>query len=211
MDFRGKAQCRQALLEEFNLKLKAGAPLIGMISRLAEQKGFDILCDAMPELMKLDIGVVVLGSGDRKYQLLIEGLAGRYPEKLSVRIAFNHRLSHLVEAGSDMFLMPSRYEPCGLNQMYSLRYGTVPVVRATGGLDDTVRDYGEDRGNGFKFAEYSPEALIAKVREALKVYGDKNAWKVLQMEGMKEVFSWEASAMKYKDIYINMHSERPAR
>ncbi|MEK7773991.1 MAG: glycogen synthase GlgA, partial [Deltaproteobacteria bacterium] len=192
-DLRGKAWCREALLKEFGLKLKAGAPLIGMISRLAEQKGFDILCDAMPELMERDIGMVVLGSGDRKYQLLIEGLAVRYPEKLSVRIAFNNRLAHLVEAGSDIFLMPSRYEPCGLNQMYSLRYGTVPVVRATGGLDDTVRDRAEVGRNGFKFTGYSPEALTAKVMEAITVYGDKNAWKALQMEGMKEVFSWEAS------------------
>lgn len=201
-DLRDKALCKQALLKEFGLELKAGIPLIGMISRLTEQKGFDILCEAMPRLMERGLGMVILGSGDRKYQDLIKGLAVRYPEKLSVRIAFNHRLSHLVEAGSDIFLMPSRYEPCGLNQMYSLRYGTVPVVRATGGLDDTVRDYSEERPNGFKFAEYSPEALTAKVMEAVAAYGDKKAWKALQAEGMREVFSWEVSARRYVDIYM---------
>ncbi|MBI5588573.1 MAG: glycogen synthase GlgA [Deltaproteobacteria bacterium] len=206
-DLRGKARCKQALLKEFGLELKAGTPLIGMISRLTEQKGFDILCEAMPAIMERGPGMVILGSGDRKYQDLIKGLAVRYPEKLSVRIAFDHRLSHLVEAGSDIFLMPSRYEPCGLNQMYSLRYGTVPVVRATGGLDDTVRDYAEPSPNGFKFAEYAPEALTAKVMEAIAAYGDKKAWKALQTEGIREVFSWEVSAGKYMDIYTKACSD----
>ncbi len=200
-DLSGKLACKKKLLKEFGLKLKPDVPLIGMISRLAAQKGFDILAEAMPELMKLDIGLVVLGSGDKKFQDLMEGLAALYPKKLSVRIAFNNKLSHLVEAGSDMFLMPSRYEPCGLNQIYSLRYGTIPVVRATGGLEDTVRDYRGNEGNGFKFKEYSAQALIQKVKEAVELYKDKLRWAELQRRAMAENFSWEESARRYMELY----------
>src|SRR3990172_8942351 len=131
-EIKGKSDCRKKLLKAFGLKVKAKTPVIGMITRLADQKGIDILSEAMPELMKLDIAMVILGSGDRRYQELLADLAGHYPDRLSIKIAFNSGLSHMVEAGSDMFLMPSRYEPCGLNQIYSLKYGTVPIVRATG-------------------------------------------------------------------------------
>ncbi|MBI5642041.1 MAG: glycogen synthase GlgA [Deltaproteobacteria bacterium] len=200
-DMRGKRPCRRKLLKGFGLKLKPEVPLIGIISRLAAQKGFDILSEAMPELMELDLGIVLLGSGDRKYRELMEGLAERYPEKLAVKIDFNNALSHLVEAGSDMFLMPSRYEPCGLNQIYSLRYGTIPVVRATGGLEDTVRDYKEGDGTGFKFKEYSAKAIVEKVKEAIAVFEDKKAWEELQKRAMAEDFSWERSARKYMELY----------
>lgn len=200
-DLRGKGSCRKRLLKEFGLKLKAKTPLIGMITRLADQKGLDILCEAMPELMKLEMGMVILGSGDRKYQELLQDLSGHYPGKLSVRIAFDGALSHLVEAGSDMFLMPSRYEPCGLNQIYSLKYGTVPIVRATGGLDDTVRDLSDGNGTGFKFREYSAEALVEKVKEAVSVFTDKRAWEEIQRNGMRENFSWEESGRKYMELY----------
>lgn len=200
-DMKGKAVCRKALLKEFGLKLRSETPVIGIISRLADQKGFDILSQAMPELMGLNIGLVILGSGDRTYQELLKKLEGEYPRKLAVKIAFDNNLSHLVEAGSDMILMPSRYEPCGLNQIYSLKYGTVPVVRATGGLDDTVKDYRGDEGNGFKFKEYSAEALLNKVKEAVRVFDDKKAWDALRKRGMTEDFSWENSAKKYVNLY----------
>jgi starch synthase len=198
----GKRVCKEEMLKRFGLKLPLDTPVIGMISRLAGQKGFDILFEAMPRLMEMDIGMVILGSGEIKYQAIVEDLAALYPEKIAVKIAFDNKLSHLVEAGSDMFLMPSRYEPCGLNQIYSLRYGTVPIVRATGGLDDTVRDYNEGNGNGFKFREYSAPALVEKVREALKVYRDKKAWSALQKTGMQERFSWEDSAKRYIRLYM---------
>jgi starch synthase len=200
-DMKGKSECRRKILKEFGLKAKASRPVIGMVTRFAEQKGIDILMEAMPELMKLDIAMLILGTGDRKYQTLLADLAALYPEKLSVRVAFNNGLSHMVEAGSDMFLMPSRYEPCGLNQIYSLKYGTVPIVRATGGLDDTVRDFSSGGGNGFKFKEYSAGALVEKVKEAVEVFMDKKAWAELQRRGMSENFSWSDAAKKYLEVY----------
>ena len=207
-DLAGKAGCRQELVKEFGLKLKNNTPVIGMVSRLAAQKGIDILIEAMPALMKLNVAFAIIGSGDRRYSTGLEELARRYPGKLSVKIVFDKRLSHLVEAGSDIFLMPSRYEPCGLNQIYSLRYGTVPVVRATGGLDDTVRGYDGVDGNGFKFSDYSAAALVEKVREALKVFKDKEAWEALQKAGMKEDFSWERSAARYIELYDRCSKSR---
>jgi len=200
-DLSGKAECRRELLKEFALKPKKGAPVIGIVSRLAGQKGFDILSEAMDALMKLNIALVILGTGERKYSAALQELARRYPDKLSVKIAFDKRLSHLVEAGSDIFLMPSRYEPCGLNQIYSLRYGTVPVVRATGGLDDTVTDYKAAGGNGFKFLDYSAAALVEKIKEAARVFKDSAKWVKLQMAGMKEDFSWASSAARYIELY----------
>lgn len=200
-EMKGKSDCRKKLLKAFGLKARVKTPVIGMITRLADQKGIDILAEAMPELMDLDIAMVILGSGDRRYQEMLAALAARHPEKLSVKIAFNNDLSHLVEAGSDMFLMPSRYEPCGLNQIYSLKYGTLPIVRATGGLDDTVKDFSEEGGNGFKFREYSAAALVAKVREAVEVYQDKKAFAALQSRAMSEDFSWDEAAKEYLEIY----------
>ncbi|TAN63095.1 glycogen synthase GlgA [bacterium] len=203
VNMKGKAVCRAELIKEFGLKLKAGAPLIGMVTRLTEQKGMAILASAMPELMKLDIGFVLLGTGDKKYVDMAERFASDYKPKLGVKIAFENKLAHLVEAGADMFLMPSRYEPCGLNQIYSLKYGTVPVVRATGGLEDTVKDAGAGAvGNtGFKFKDYSGEALVNAVKRAAALFKDKNAWKELQLNGMKEDFSWEKSAIRYLELY----------
>jgi len=208
-DLSGKAACKRELLKRTNLKVKEDAPLIGMVSRLADQKGFDILSAAMPELMKLDVGFVILGSGESKYQKLLEDLQRRYPEKISVNIVFDDALSHMIEAGCDMLLMPSKYEPCGLNQIYSLKYGTVPVVRATGGLDDTVSENKAKSGNGFKFREYSSKALINKVREAVETYKDKKAWERLQRNGMSEDFSWESAARKYLDIYLLARKKLP--
>lgn len=201
-DLKGKSACRKKLLKAFGLKgIKAKTLLIGMITRLADQKGLDILSEALPELMKMDIALVILGSGDRSHQEGLKELSARYPERLSVRIAFDSELSHLVEAGADAFLMPSRYEPCGLNQIYSLKYGTVPIVRATGGLDDTVRGYPDEDGNGFKFKEYSASALIEKVAEAVDVYSRKKEWTTLQRRGMADNFSWDDAAAKYLEAY----------
>ena len=201
IDLKGKAVCRERMLEKFGLKAAADTPVIGMVTRLAGQKGIDILLEAMDRLMALDLSMVIVGTGDRKYQSALEGFAARYPGRLGVVIGFDTPLSHLVEAGADIFLMPSLYEPCGLNQIYSLRYGTVPVVRATGWLDDTVRDFKTKDGNGFKFKEYSAEALVAKVSEALVLFKDKKVWKALQKRGMKERFSWESSANRFVKLY----------
>ncbi|HLC17441.1 MAG TPA: glycogen synthase GlgA [Thermodesulfobacteriota bacterium] len=200
-DLSGKGACKRELLKAFDLDLEETTPVIGMISRLAGQKGFDILAEAMPALMRLNLGIVILGTGETVYRGLIEKLAEKYPRKLSVKIAFDNTLAHLVEAGSDIFLMPSRYEPCGLNQLYSMRYGTIPVVRATGGLDDTVRDFGEEGATGFKFKEYSAAALASRVKDALAVFRNKKAWSKLQKNAMAEDFSWEKSAKNYMEIY----------
>lgn len=200
-DLSGKALCKEDLIREFSLDIDPSVPLIGIISRFAEQKGFDILSEAMDELMKLRLAIVILGTGEKRYQTLLSELASRYRGRLSVKIAFNEALAHKMEAGCDFLLMPSRYEPCGLNQIYSLRYGTIPIVRATGGLDDTIRDYSEKDGNGFKFKEYSSKALVEKVKEALKVYRNKKRWQTLQKRAMREDFSWQRSARTYLSIY----------
>ncbi len=208
-DTYGKAVCRRALLKEFGLKLGATTPVVGIVSRLAWQKGFDIISRAMAKLMKLDMGMVILGTGEKKYQTLLKRLEKRYPGKLAVRIDFDNTLAHLIEAGSDMFLMPSRYEPCGLNQIYSLKYGTIPVVRATGGLDDTVRGYADGTGTGFKFTEYSAKALTAKLTEAVELFADRGAWKALMLRAMKEDFSWRRSAERYMELYRLARKKMP--
>ena len=200
-DLAGKPICKKALVKNFGLKIRPGTPLIGMISRLAAQKGFDILVEAIESIRDYNFGLVILGSGDKPYQDLVERLAVSLPGKVGAKFAFDNKIAHLIEAGSDMFLMPSKYEPCGLNQMYSFRYGTVPIVRATGGLDDTVTDWGGGEGNGFKFAQYSPEALADKIKEAFAAYTDKAAWETLIKRIMKEDFSWGASAKNYLEIY----------
>ncbi len=200
-DMKGKAACKKELVKRFGLKLKAVAPVIGMVSRFTHQKGFDLVALSAPELMKLDIGVVILGTGDRKYQLIAEEMAAAHQGRLCVKAAFDNALAHLIEAGSDLFLMPSLYEPCGLNQIYSLKYGTIPVVRATGGLEDTVKAYPLAGATGFKFKEYSAHALVGKVKEAIAVFKDKKAWRALQEAAMKEDFSWQGSALRYLELY----------
>ncbi|MEA2063560.1 MAG: glycogen synthase GlgA, partial [Gemmatimonadota bacterium] len=171
-ELSGKALCKQELQKKMGLPARPRVPLFGMVTRLAEQKGFDLLAGSAGKLMALDIQLVILGTGDERYEKLVGELCGRYPENIACRIAFDNGLSHLVQAGSDFFLMPSRYEPCGLSQIYSLKYGTIPVVRATGGLDDTVIDVRTDpeRGTGFKFDDYSPEALVNVLADAVSFY-----------------------------------------
>jgi len=198
----GKLACKKALLKEMGLPAGKGTtPLIGIISRLADQKGFDLIEEVAEELMSRDLQMVVLGTGDAKYHELFEKLAKKYPKKLGISLKFDNGLAHRIEAGSDMFLMPSRYEPCGLNQLYSLKYGTIPVVRTTGGLADTIEPYADGAGTGFRFDDYTGEALLAAVDEALAVYDDRKAWKALTERAMAQDFSWEHSASQYEDLY----------
>jgi len=174
-----------------------------MVSRLADQKGLDILIEAIEDLMHLDLQLVVLGAGEQKYQTLLDGLPGKYPEKIGVKIGFDNALAHKIEAGADLFLMPSKFEPCGLNQMYSLKYGTIPVVRATGGLDDTIEDYNplSGSGNGFKFSGYSGATLLEAVKRSIAVYCNRKAWRQLMAKAMACDFSWGKSAKEYVALY----------
>jgi starch synthase len=203
-DLSGKQVCKRDLLAQFQLpEENLERPVIGIVSRFADQKGFDLVAQVADEIMQENLAIVALGSGEAKYERMFRELSERLPEKLAVKVAYDNTLAHKIEAGADMFLMPSRYEPCGLNQIYSLRYGTVPVVRATGGLDDTIEpfDPAKGRGTGFKFSEYTGPALLAALREALATYGDKAAWRRLQANGMAKDFSWNASALEYGRLY----------
>lgn len=196
-ELSGKRVCKQDLLREFGLPEEAtDRPLVGIVSRFADQKGFDLIEEVAGELAAEDLSLVALGTGDLRYEELFRDLAVAHPTKIAVKVAYDNPLAHKIEAGSDMFLMPSRYEPCGLNQIYSLRYGTVPVVRTTGGLDDTI-----DERTGFKFKEYSGKALLAAVREALTAYRDPARWEALIRNGMQKDFSWNASAAEYSALY----------
>ncbi len=210
-DLSGKQACKRDLLRAFDLSSDLmNAPLVGMISRLVEQKGLDLVERVIHRLLALDIGLVVLGTGEARHETFLRELAGRYPKKVGVRIGFDNVLAHQIEAGCDIFLMPSRFEPCGLNQIYSLKYGTIPVVRATGGLDDTIEPYDpmSDQGNGFKFGPYDPEALLARLQQALTLYRDRGAWERLIRRAMQADFSWRKSAQEYVDLYAKAIAKR---
>jgi len=203
-DLEGKSACKKDLLASFQLPDEnLSRPLIGIVSRFVDQKGFDLIAGIADDLMKEEVALVALGAGQPAYEKLFRDLAQKYPARVGVKIGYDEALAHKIEAGADMFLMPSRYEPCGLNQMYSLKYGTPPIVRATGGLDDTIQNFGprSHQGTGFKFQEYESEALLSSVRAALKVYRDPDAWRVLQQNGMAKDFSWKASAPAYVTLY----------
>jgi starch synthase len=203
-DLSGKQACKRDLLAEFQLpEENLPRPLIGIVSRFADQKGFDLVAQIADVLTHEDIAIVALGSGEAKYERMFKELSEQFPERLAVKVAYDNALAHKIEAGADIFLMPSRYEPCGLNQIYSLRYGTVPVVRATGGLDDTIEPYDpvNVRGTGFKFSEYAGSALLEALHEAFAAYRDKTAWRRLQTNGMAKDFSWNASALEYGRLY----------
>ena len=203
-DLSGKAKCKEDLLAQFGI---AGAdpllPVIGIVSRFAAQKGFDLIGQIMDRLAREEMILVALGSGDQRYQEMFLRLNKQFPNKIAVKVAYDDALAHKIEAGSDMFLMPSRYEPCGLNQIYSLKYGTVPIVRATGGLDDTIEpwDPRAGKGTGFKFSEYNSEALLGCIRQALYAYRDRSSWQTLMRNGMMKDFSWNASAREYVRVY----------
>jgi starch synthase len=176
-------------------------PLVGMVSRLVDQKGFDLVAELAATLPEYG-SFAVLGTGDPRYEQMWRDLATAYPHRFAVKIGFDEPLAHLIEGAADMFLMPSRFEPCGLNQMYSMRYGTVPVVRATGGLDDTVTDYNDDgQGNGFKFKPYTAVALRAAMERARQAFANPSNWKLLQVSGMRQDFSWDRSAREYVKLY----------
>jgi starch synthase len=174
---------------------------VGMVTRLAAQKGLDLLEEAAEELVQEDLYLVVLGSGEPRYEERLLRLAAEHPDNVWVRIAYDNALAHKIEAGADMFLMPSHYEPCGLNQIYSLRYGTVPIVRATGGLDDTI-----DETTGFKFSDYTAGALLGAVRKALAACRDKEEWRAMMVRGMGKDYSWAASAREYSELYRRVMS-----
>ena len=204
----GKARCKAALLRELGLPERLETPLVAVVSRLAEQKGIDLVAAAVPDLLARDARLAVLGSGMPAYEEALARAARERPDRMAVRLGFDEGLAHRIEAGADVFLMPSRFEPCGLNQMYSLRYGTVPVVRAVGGLDDTVEDYdGWNRGTGFKFREYSPPALLLAVRRALETFRDRRAWRGLVARGMAQDFSWGRSAETYEQLYRSLRGD----
>jgi starch synthase len=200
----GKRICKDALMDELQLlRDNPNRPIMGIVSRFADQKGFDLIAEIANELMQEDVLLAVLGTGDKKYEDLFRALASDFPGRVGVKVAYDNGIAHLIEAGADMFLMPSRYEPCGLNQIYSLRYGTVPVVRATGGLDDTIAPFDSKtgQGTGFKFEAYDGKALLACIRQALKVFREPNVWRALQLNGMGKDFSWKASAAAYVTVY----------
>ena len=198
----GKQQCRADLLAEFGLKdVPETTAVLGIVSRFAMQKGMDFIERIAPALLQEDVVLVALGSGDPHYESIMTDLARRHPQKFRVRIGYDNPLAHKIEAGADIFLMPSRYEPCGLNQIYSLKYGTIPVVRATGGLDDTIDEQLLGRGNGFKFHGYDPQDFLAAIRRALAVRRIPAQWKSMMLRGMKQDFSWRASALEYVKLY----------
>jgi starch synthase len=202
-NLEGKLVCKGALQEAMGLPVDRNVPVLGTISRLADQKGFDLIAASIEGLVSLGVQYVILGTGERRYHDLFSNLAKKFHDSVAVRIAYDNELAHLIEAGADMFLLPSRYEPCGLNQLYSLKYGTVPLVRGVGGLEDTIVDYsGRSRsGTGFKFYDYTGEAMLKTVKRALKVYKNKKAWSSLIKRCMAENFSWERSAKEYIALY----------
>jgi starch synthase len=204
-----KARNKSALLDEVGLKESLqDRPLFGMISRLSAQKGCDLLVQVVDEMVGLGAGLVILGSGEEKYQTLLENVAGKHPDAVSLRIGFDESLAHRIMAGADILLIPSLYEPCGLTQMYALRYGTVPLVRATGGLNDTIVPFDPEaeQGNGFKFGPYTEGALMGSVKEAVRLYQDSTTWQVLMRNGMRADFSWDRSAQRYLDLYESILS-----
>lgn len=209
-DLAPKLENKKALLEKFKLPFDENVPVIGLITRLTPQKGLELLPPAFGDLMQLPLQFVVLGDGEKKYEDFLRWAVNTYPDKIGAYVGFNNELAHEITAGSDMFLMPSRYEPCGLNQMYSLNYGTVPIVRRTGGLADTVHDYHEfnGEGNGFSFRDFTPFALYTSVQRALALFQQKEIWREMMRRGMHADFSWHNAALKYLEVYRRAKSRR---
>ncbi|ACO34540.1 MULTISPECIES: glycogen synthase GlgA [Acidobacterium] len=206
-----KQLCRKDLLHAFGApSLAENIPVLSIVSRFATQKGFDILADAADRLLAKDVVLIVLGTGEPYYENIFREMQNHHPGKVFVKVAYDNALAHKVEAGGDLFLMPSRYEPCGLNQIYSLRYGNVPVVHATGGLDDTIQPWNgaEKSGTGFKFHDYSADALLGSIDEALAVFADKAAWQTLMRNGMAQDYSWTKPAQEYEALYNEVARRR---
>jgi starch synthase len=207
----GKNECRRDLLKTFGLeRVEEQTAVIGIVSRFAMQKGFDLIAQVMEPLLHEDVVMVALGSGEAYYENLFREMQARNPRQVRVKIMYDDVLAHKIEAGADIFLMPSRYEPCGLNQIYSLKYGTVPVVAATGGLDDTIDEWDvvKGTGTGFKFATQTPEALLETLLRALTTYRDPAAWRMLMINGMAKSFTWNGPAKEYIAVYEKVMAQR---
>ena len=198
----GKAECRADLARTFDLD-HDDLPIVAIVSRFLDRKGFDLISHGLENLLKLPLKLVFMGTGEDKYQVLLTEMAAAHPKRIGLRVAYHKVLAHRIMAGADIFLMPSRYEPCGLEQLYALKYGTIPVVRATGGLDDTVVDIQKypETGTGFKFHDYSAEAMMEAMEAAVQHFEDKTSWESLMKRGMALEFSWEKAAAQYEDIY----------
>ena len=209
-DLSGKLENKKILTEKTGLPFDENKPVIGIVSRLVEQKGLDLIAEVLEKLITLNVQLVILGTGSEEYHKILKNAAERFPDNIAVVFKFDEELAHLIEAGSDMFLMPSRFEPCGLNQMYSLRYGTVPIVRKTGGLADTITDFVQepDKGNGFVFQEYSVNAMLNALQNAIKAFNDRKSWSKIQRRGMKADFSWQNSAENYVKLYQKLESKK---
>ncbi len=209
-----KVENKKMLCKSVGLKFKKEIPLVGMVSRLVEQKGLPLLLEALPTLLKLNIQWVILGSGKKEFEEELKKFALKYPHKIQVRIGYDNEFAHRIEAGADLFLMPSQYEPCGLNQIYSLKYGTLPVVHLTGGLADTVVPYRTEpqysllNADGFGFNEYKTKNLIEEVEFAIGVFEEKETWKQLQINAMSRDYSWSKSAKEYAELYANTVKKR---
>jgi len=199
-----KREDKKVLLKHFSLEYNAEVPVLGVISRMTDQKGFDIIEKVMKDLMKEDVQLIILATGDKAYQKMLEGYKKKFKSKLGLHFGFSEELAHLIEAGSDIYLMPSRYEPCGLNQMYSLRYGTIPVVRKTGGLADTIIEYKNGKGNGFVFEKYEAADFLKAIKRAMKLYQNREEWIKLVRLAMAYDYSWTVSAKKYVDLYKSL-------
>jgi starch synthase len=199
----GKIECKLDLQRELGLPMRADVPLFATVTRLADQKGVDILLAALEEMLAIDLQFVILGSGDPALQRGYQNLARRYPTKAVARIGYDHALSHRIEAGCDFFLMPSRFEPCGLNQMYSLRYGAIPIVRRTGGLDDSVVDLTEndELADGIKFTEFTSRALAGAIRKALVLFRTPELFTQMRKNGMAADFSWDRTTVEYEKVF----------
>jgi starch synthase len=212
-DLTGKRACKADLQRVFGLPARPEVPVLAVISRLTPQKGMDLVAEALDAVFALDTQFVLLGTGDAELHAAFEAAKMRHPTRVGLKLGFDVALSHKIEAGADMFLMPSRYEPCGLNQMYSLAYGTVPVVRATGGLDDTIQpfDPATGQGTGFKFDEVTAEALVRTVRGAIAQFRQPPHWNRLVLNGMACDFSWDRSAREYQALYQQIVERRGGR
>jgi starch synthase len=209
-NLEGKMTNKQMLQKSLGLQERIDIPLIGIISRLVDQKGFDLINYVMEDILKLDIQLVILGAGEYKYEQTLKQFQERYWGKLSVNLKYDALLSQRIYAGADMFLMPSLFEPCGLSQMFSLRYGTIPIVRETGGLKDTIVQYDDitHEGNGFTFTRYNAHDMLYAIKEAIHFFYHRSTWKYLMKKGMETDFSWEKSAKEYLEVYKKAISKK---
>ena len=206
----GKQACKTRLVARFGLDLPIGRPLIGMNTRLVELKGIDLVENILEDLMPLDVGFVLQGSGEERHQYLLQEIQAHHPERVGLFIGYSEELTHQIISGSDIFLIPSRYEPGGLDQLRCLRYGTIPVVRAVGGLDETIQEYNPETGdgNGFKFSGYTPEEFMSAVHRAITLFYDKSSWEALIRKNMVLDFSWDSVVPQYLEFYQRAREKR---